>query len=154
MAVEEAFMKNFGLQVLVLALFVVGISVASGAQTVGLRADIPFQFNVGEKVLPAGHYVLLAPQGDSLRILGPNGSAALAMANQVSGHRNTGVGIVDFNCYGKRCFLSQFWSARTDTGKELLKSRSEEQAARQGDQVAVIALRAAPYVESQQNKNR
>ena len=147
-------MKNLGLQVFVLALLLVGISVASGAQTVGLAVEIPFQFNVGEKVFPAGHYVLLAPQGDTLRILGPNGSTGLAMTNQVSGHPPTGAGMVDFNCYGERCFLSQFWSARTDTGKELLKSRSEGQAARQGDQLAVTALRAAPYGERQENTHR
>jgi hypothetical protein len=77
----------------------------------------------------------------------------MAMANQISGHPPSGVGVVDFNCYGSRCFLSQFWSARTDTGKELLKSRTEEDVAPQGEQIAVIALRAAPYTDGQ-NKNR
>lgn len=145
-------MKKFGWQYLVLACFFAAVTIVSGAQTVGLTVDIPFQFNVGEKVLPAGHYVILAPQGDTLRILGPNGIAAVAMTNQVSGNRPSGAGIVDFNCYGNRCFLSQFWSARTDTGKELLKCRLEREVAGQGDQLAVIAMRATPYEQMQNTK--
>jgi hypothetical protein len=144
-------MKRFGLHVSILALFVAGISCIGGAQTVGLSVDVPFQFNVGERVLPAGHYLILAPQGDTLRVLGPNGTAVLAMANQVSGNTPSGVGIVDFNCYANRCFLSQVWSARTDTGKELLTSRTEQELARRADQVAVIALRATPHGERQEN---
>jgi|ERR1051326_6066414 hypothetical protein len=147
-------MKKVRWQCVVLACFLAGFGVVSGAQTVGLTVDVPFQFNVGEKVLPAGHYVILAPQGDTLRILGPNGVAAVAMTNQVSGHRPSGAGIVDFNCYGNRCFLSQFWSARTDTGKELLKCRLEREVAGQGDQLAVIAMRATLYERVQQNTNR
>ena len=145
-------MKKSGLRVFVLAFVVAALNVVTGAQTVGLALDVPFQFNVGDKVLPAGHYVILAPQGDTLRILGPNGTGAIAMASQVSGHRPTGMGIVDFNCYGSQCFLAQFWSARTDTGKELLMSRTEKDVARQGDQVAVIALKASD--KKQPNKDR
>ncbi len=37
-------MKNFGLRVFLLAFFVAGISLLSGAQTVGLALDVPFQF--------------------------------------------------------------------------------------------------------------
>ncbi len=147
-------MKSFRLQAFVLAFFVAVINVMSGAQTVGLAVDVPFQFTVGETVLPAGRYVILAPQGDILRILGPDGSTAMAMANQVSGSRPTGAGIVDFNCYGSQCFLSQFWSARTDTGKELLKSRTEKEIASRGSQVMVIALKAAPLKEEQNDRNR
>ena len=140
-------MKAFAWRCMVLACFVAAIAAIGGAQTVGLALNVPFQFNVGEKILPAGHYVILAPQGDTIRILGPKGMAAIAMTNQVSGIRPSAPGIVDFSCYGTRCFLSQFWSARTDTGRELMKSRTEIEVARQTQQPAVIALRAVSYEE-------
>ena len=60
-------MKNIAKQAVVLACFFVMAVVASNAQTVGLRVDIPFNFNVAEKVLPAGHYLILAPQGQTLK---------------------------------------------------------------------------------------
>ena len=121
--------------------------VRSQAQTVGLRVAIPFDFNVEEKVLPAGQYLILAPQGGTLRILGPNGSAALAMTNPAPGHR-LGPGTVAFNCYGKRCFLSQFWTARTEGGQELFKcSLEKELSGEKKEQLAVITLKGIPANE-------
>jgi len=107
--------------------------------------DIPFNFNVAEKVLPAGHYLILAPQGQTLRILGPNGAAALTMTSPASGRRPEGAGAVAFNCYGRRCFLSQFWTARTQTGQEVLKCRIEKELATEKEQLALITLKATPY---------
>lgn len=130
---------------LVLFSFITVVAEVGSAQTVGLRVDVPFQFNVGDKVLPAGQYLILAPQGGTLKILGPNGAAALTLTSDVSGPRPDGAGMVDFNCYGQRCFLSQFWTARTDTGKEVIKSALEKELASAKEQMAVIALRATAY---------
>jgi ABC-type hemin transport system ATPase subunit len=138
-------MKKVAKQAMVLGCFFVVAVVVSSAQTVGLRVDIPFNFNVAEKVLPAGHYLILAPQGQTLKILGPNGAAAIAMTNPVSGRRAEGPGAVAFNCYGRRCFLSQFWTARTETGQEVAKCRMEKELATEKEQLAVITLRATPY---------
>ncbi len=138
-------MKGITKQALVLGCFFVVAVVVSRAQTVGLRVDIPFNFNVAEKVLPAGHYLILAPQGQTLKILGPHGSAALTMTNPSSANRPEGPGAVAFNCYGRRCFLSQLWTARTQTGQEVAKCRLEKELANDKDQLAVITLRATPY---------
>lgn len=138
-------MRKIAKQAVVLGCFFVVAVVLSSAQTVGLRVEIPFNFNVAEKVLPAGHYLILAPQGQILKILGPNGAAAITMTNPVSGRRTEGPGAVAFNCYGRRCFLSQFWTARTETGQEVAKCRMEKELATEKEQLAVITLKATPY---------
>lgn len=138
-------MTKIAMYGVVLVSFLTVAAQVGSAQTVGLRVGIPFQFNVGDKVLPAGQYLILAPQGGTLRILGPNGAAALAVTNEVSGQRPDGPGLVDFNCYGQRCFLSQFWTERSETGKEVIKSAMEKELASAKEQVAVIALRATAY---------
>jgi hypothetical protein len=138
-------MKNIAKQAVVLGCFFVMAAVVCNAQTVGLRVDIPFNFNVAEKVLPAGQYLILAPQGQTLRILGPNGAAALTMTNPTGGRRPEGLGAVAFNCYGHRCFLSKFWTARTETGQEIARCRLEKELANEKDQLAVITLKATPY---------
>ncbi len=138
-------MKKIAMQTLAFACFFIVAVAVSSAQTVGLRVDIPFNFNVAEKVLPAGHYLILAPQGQTLKILGPNGAAAIAITNPVSGRRTEGPGAVAFNCYGRRCFLSQFWTARTQAGQEVLKCRIEKELATEKKQLAVITLKATPY---------
>ena len=138
-------MRKIAKQAVVLGCFFVVAVVVSSAQTVGLRVDIPFNFNVAEKVLPAGHYLILAPQGGTLKILGPGGAAALTMTGPAGGKRPEGPGAVSFNCYGRRCFLSQFWTARTETGQEVAKSRLEKELATEKEELAVITLRATPY---------
>ncbi len=125
-------------------LLIVLAPVPSKAQEVGLKVTIPFDFNVAEQVLSAGDYVILAPAGQKLRILGPNGTSALAITNQVSGHRPSGPGFVVFNCYGERCFLARFWTARTDTGQELLRSNLEKKVASEGAELARMTLRVRP----------
>ena len=137
-------MKKIATYVLVFACFSTLAVLVSNAQTVGLRVDIPFNFNVAERALPAGQYLILAPQGGTLRITGPNGAAALTMTNEISGrYPLAGPGAVVFNCYGKRCFLAQFWTARTQFGQEIGKCRLEKELAREREQVASITLKGS-----------
>ena len=136
-------MKKIAFFALACVCFSTVVVTLSYAQTVGLRVAVPFEFNVEEKVLPAGQYLILAPQGGTLRILGPNGSAALAMTNPAKAHR-FGPGTVAFNCYGNRCFLSQLWTSRTEGGQELFKCSLEKELAGQRDLLAVITLRGIP----------
>ena len=138
-------MKTIAKMAVVLTSMLVMAAIVSHAQTVGLRVNVPFQFNVGEKVLPRGQYLILAPQGGTLRIFGPNGEAALAMTNQVSGHRPEGAGVVDFNCYATRCFLSQLWTSRSETGAEVIQGKLERELANAKERFTTIALRGTPY---------
>ena len=135
-------MKKIMMQGLALMFFfTAAAAVVGSAQTVGLRVNIPFDFNVSDKVLPAGNYLILAPMGQTLRLFGPNGTAALANTNQIDAKRPSGPGEVVFNCYVERCFLSRFQTARTDRGQEVIKSDMEKKLTRQQEMVAVITLR-------------
>ena len=138
-------MKKIAGQALMLTGMLVLAAFVSSAQTVGLKVEVPFQFNIGEKVLPAGHYLILAPQGGTLRISGPNGAAAIASTNQVSKRRPDGPGQIDFNCDDQRCFLSQFWTARTESGQEVIKGKLERELANSKKLFTTIALRGSPY---------
>ncbi|HTS38822.1 MAG TPA: hypothetical protein VMH04_24320 [Candidatus Solibacter sp.] len=138
-------MHCFGCRFLIAACLVAGFRTLSAAQTVGLTVDVPFQFNVGETVLPAGHYVILVPEDDAVKLLGQNEMTIKVKANHVSAPPRDGAGMVSFNCYGNRCFLSRFWSPRANIGKELLKSHLEKDIAERGDQLTTIALKAKPY---------
>jgi len=115
--------------------------VSSHAQTVRLAVDIPFNFNINEKPLPAGRYLILAQVG-ILRITGQNGNAAIVLTNPISGNSPLpGPGAVMFHCYGTRCFLSRVWSAFTENGQEIAKCRIEKELASEKEQLALITLR-------------
>jgi len=137
-------MKKIGMQAWALICFLVLMISVSGAQEVGLRVDIPFNFNVAKKVLPAGHYLILAPSSELLKIVGPDGGTAIAITNRVRDRRPQGIGAVIFNCYGRRCFLSRFWIDGTESGQELLQGHLEREVAKETSQVAVLMLKGTP----------
>ena len=116
---------------------------ATFAQEEGVKVNVPFQFSVAGKALPAGIYVF-SSRRDRALIRNTDGSGvAMALVSGLSAHRGRNNGQVVFRCYGKQCFLSQLWSPSEDVGHQLVKSREEEEAARREPGV-YFALVGAP----------
>jgi hypothetical protein len=103
------------------------------AQTIHVRANIPFNFAVGNKTLPAGTYdvgtigngntkVLLLQSRDSnsSMMVGSNAAQNLEPANKTK---------LVFNQYGDRYFLSQIWVVGETRGHQLQKSSREKEVA-------------------------
>src|SRR5579864_969798 len=102
--------QAFSLISLLSLLLVAGSAIA---QTVHVRANIPFNFAVGSKTLPAGTYDigtidnvntkilrLQARDGDSSMVVNSNDAETLNPADESK---------LVFNQYGNRYFLSQIW---------------------------------------------
>ena len=92
----------------------------SGRQTV--TVNIPFDFTVGEKALPAGEYVLQRNTRDSDTvwvIKNDNGAVAVFLTQPVR-HINTQqeTSLV-FHRYKDLYFLSEFGTAGSNTGREI-----------------------------------
>jgi frataxin-like iron-binding protein CyaY len=104
-------------------------ALASSAQTRSLVVNIPFEFSVGNKTLPAGEYIVnYASQAsrEGLTIQKNDGSAnAISMTMNVTSREPQKQARLVFNKYGDRHFLSQIWMASRTSGRELNKSRSE-----------------------------
>jgi len=103
------------------------------AQTIHVRANIPFNFAVGNKTFPAGTYdvgtigngntkVLLLQSRDSnsSMMVGSNATQNLEPANKTK---------LVFNQYGDRYFLSQIWVVGETRGHQLQKSSREKEVA-------------------------
>jgi hypothetical protein len=105
---------------------------SASAQTVALKANIPFNFIVNKAELPAGEY--------SLSNLGTTGMVTLIQSTDrqvakmvlpnacTSGQPSEKTKLV-FHRYGDRYFLAQVWTAGSDQGRELPKSRRETEIA-------------------------
>lgn len=127
-------MKNLMLKLFALITLLVTIAFASAlasvsAQTPGhnITASIPFEFNVGDKTLPAGQYAIgrINSDGSQLRISNREESASrLTQAVQASEPKEESVLV--FKRYGDRYFLSQVWMVGEREGRQMLKSSSEE----------------------------
>ena len=101
---------------------------------------VPFEFEIANKHLPAGEYVLSSDHDQVwLRVYRGN-TVAVVQSNRIV-HDGGKTGKVLFNCYQKLCFLSQLWLPDADRSREILISKSEKQAAKQGEpqQLALLA---------------
>jgi hypothetical protein len=123
--------QAFSLISLLSLLLVAGSAIA---QTVHVRANIPFNFAVGSKTFPAGTYdvgtidhrdskvlLLQARDGNASMMVGSNAAENLNPADKTK---------LVFNQYGNRYFLSQIWVAGETRGHQLPKTSREKEMAR------------------------
>jgi hypothetical protein len=105
------------------------ISISAQAQVWAVRVKVPFAFEVSDKRVPAGEYVLFSQRNQIYLREADGNYVAIAQSNHVS--RDAGnTGQVVFRCYEKQCFLSQLWLPDAEQGRVLLESKSEKEAAR------------------------
>jgi hypothetical protein len=119
---------------------------SANAQTVVMKANIPFEFRMSNIPMPAGEYVV--NQSGSIFRLQPvaepkKTALVLAVPNTV---RNgaTAKGALVFNRYGSRYFLSKVQSAGVAAGYLVRPGSVEKEliarAAREGVETAAVAL--------------
>jgi hypothetical protein len=114
-----------------LTLFAVLMVPATQAQSIW-KAEIPFDFAVGNKWLPAGEYQV-EPRSQRFMLIQSTDarSSALAMTIGVHAGKTSDVGKLVFNRYGEQYFLSKIWAPGSDISRELSKCRLEREVAAQ-----------------------
>jgi len=105
---------------------VTAVSSANGQSARVSIAKVPFEFNVGDKPLPAGQYIVRATteSGQALLIAGKNGGV-MRLTHTISSSKTPDRGKLVFHRYGDTYFLSEVWNAGEKTGRQLLKSKQE-----------------------------
>jgi hypothetical protein len=118
------------------ALFGLGLFFAiSGvqAQENGIKANVPFDFVVGNQVLPAGEY-LVTPQGSANQAIlirsTDSKSAAMTVTFSCASSSPSKDTKLVFHTLGGRYFLSQVWAQGYSQGRELRKSSAEIEMAK------------------------
>lgn len=112
-------------------------AVASSAQSRGqrLRADIPFDFVVGDKTLAAGEYSvsqIMTNSDGGILVRNLKGSqSAVRLSNAVLVRTPKQKTSLTFVRYGNSYFLSQIWVSGSAEGREVLKSKAERAADRE-----------------------
>jgi hypothetical protein len=101
------------------------------AQIVGdLDADIPFQFHVGNKELPAGKYrIHMLDNSDltAMEIISADGSASAVFQIQESDTNSAPTkSELIFNKYGHDYFLAKLFDEGDPSGSELIESAYEK----------------------------
>jgi hypothetical protein len=133
------------------------LSLMAAAQVVEaqepLVVNIPFEFVAGKATLPAGEYRVEKLEKGSVVVLirgARSGASATVMTMAAQANEPQSDSKLVFNRYGNRYFLSQYWSAGSSRGRQLLKSMREKEISRiarietQGQVTLVASLSPAP----------
>jgi hypothetical protein len=135
-------MKN--LRTALLALTVLLLATAAHAQQTNVKADVPFDFVVGDRAYPAGEYTVksISDSGMALRIDNTQEpEMGLILSNSChSLQPSTGTKLV-FQRLGDHYFLYQIWTEGNSSGREFPKSKAQTQLAqnRQKPQLLIVA---------------
>jgi len=103
------------------------------AQTVNMRADIPFEFRVGEKLMPAGEYLIRHTNG--LLSLQESRGSAVAMAATHTADVQSAKAVLQFNRYGENYFLGTMSIPEAGVAWALGKTPREKELARRGSPI-------------------
>ena len=96
------------------------------------KVNVPFDFHLGDKVLPAGSYRISALNPQTLLVRAEDMSVQQRVTLTFQTERSnldTEAKLV-FRHIGNEYFLVQVWGAGTATGRAILTSRAQEQMAR------------------------
>lgn len=127
-------------------------AVAANAQSVNsaakssisrLVADIPFEFSVDYKTMPAGKYTLqtVSTASDALLIQSVDGkTSALRPSEAADRSQKIVPARLVFHRYGERYFLAEVWNG-DGFGRQLMKSGDELATEREYETVEIVATR-------------
>ena len=123
---------------MMLALLVALTAVSAQAQTARKtqKFTVPFQFNVGNKVLPAGEY-MVSVDNQTIRLQKSDGKAnVIALSQRTASNSDSEVKLT-FRQYGDQIYLSQVWLA-DGLGRQLNRQRKDSDYLAQGSRVVEV----------------
>jgi len=123
---KNQILKGSTMLMLLVAVTLATAVVSANAQSTAIKANIPFEFIVGDKMLPAGKYsVKRVTTNGALAIQNVDGNNTAIRLSDPTGQmkKNTDARLV-FHRYGQNYFLAEVWNGE-GSGRELMKSKQE-----------------------------
>lgn len=144
-------LKVAAMLTLIVGLTAAAATIANGQGARRLIAQVPFEFNVGDKAVPAGQYdvVLSRNSGDAITIMnrdGKNRVMILSHSAERRGEKQTAKLV--FHRYGSTYFLAQAWMPGDSTGCELAKTKQERALERELGKIAASRGDSKPLYET------
>jgi preprotein translocase subunit YajC len=130
---KKQFLKGLTMLVSIVALaFVTALVSNAQTRTRQVRANVPFDFVVGDRVLAAGNYTvgtISRNSADAVSVRSSDGRhQTLRLTNAISENAKTKRARLVFHRYGNTYFLTQVWAAGESQGREMSKSKMERSA--------------------------
>jgi hypothetical protein len=117
---------------------------AFGQSNAVMGVDIPFEFQAGATVLPAGHYDVNPEAANGVLMIRciECKAARLITVNTIETAKAPEKGSLVFNRYNGTYFLSQVWTPGWTRGRELGQSKTERELARNGSRGTSVIVAA------------
>jgi len=94
--------------------------------TIVAKADIPFAFQAGSQVMPAGTYIITSQSDHVLLLRGPNQKAEeFVMVETEYALHAPKDSVIVFDHRADQYFLRHIWTANNNTGLECPKGKAE-----------------------------
>ena len=136
---RKQMVKGFTMFMLVMGLSLATAAISANAQSLKARANVPFDFVVGDKTLTSGVYnvATINMTGDALRISSTDMSQTAARLTITASGRSSNAKLV-FHRYGERYFLAEIWTGGGEQGRMFVKSRQEKAIEKESNRVAQL----------------
>ncbi|HEV7684099.1 MAG TPA: hypothetical protein VGO68_18350 [Pyrinomonadaceae bacterium] len=126
---KKELLRAFTRLVLILTLALTWYAVSVNAQTVSSKvvANVPFEFSVGYKSMPAGEYAVQTISSASNGLLIQSTDAkisALRLSDETDRIKDKSQAHLVFHRYGEHYFLAEVWNG-ANSGRRLAKSQEE-----------------------------
>lgn len=148
---KKELIKGFTMLVLIVVMALATAVVTAKAQASNkVIANVPFEFSVGYKTIPAGECIVrtVASAGDALLIQsGDEGTSALRLTAATERAKDKSRARLVFHRYGQRYFLAEVWSGAGASGRRLLQSQEEHAIERELAKIAASSKPAHPSYE-------
>jgi hypothetical protein len=134
---EEILMKNQ----ICTALMTLGLAGTFGSVLLTAQdtprelGTVPFAFQVGDKIMPAGTYAATEMNANGLmQLTNQSTRESILVAAFIPKSGKYGQSKLTFNCYGGHCFLSEIWYPQESVGHAVKASRHEKEMAANSNQ--------------------
>ena len=135
---KSSTLKNMITLAVLAATMLLTASAFAQGDTTQYRANIPFEFQLAGKMLPAGYYnIRLTDHFVQFQNLETNKGVGVVVA-RAEQKRTAEKDTLVFNVYGKQYFVSSLWFAGSQSGRSVLLSKAEQEIARQASEDHVV----------------
>ncbi|HME10723.1 MAG TPA: hypothetical protein VKG25_26950 [Bryobacteraceae bacterium] len=129
-------------QLFVLTVFGALAGLSLNAQIVNLKANIPFDFHAGKRVMPAGEYQIHG-EGSWFLVHPADGDkpvTSFLTFSAIGDESNRGEPRIEFKRYGNTYFLATIWNGYAADGRELAKEVGEKKLAKEAKSTQTIIV--------------
>jgi hypothetical protein len=117
--------------ILAAGLFAATLTASLHAQTMDLKANIPFDFRIGNAVFLSGEYSVRNSGGvlSVVQTTGDHKGGNFLTFGEDHPKTSTGMGTLEFHRYGDSYYLSKVWISESSVARALPRTPSEKELA-------------------------